>query len=237
VILAFSQWEGHRFHRSKNQSAILPSEYTHITLSNAIEAKKPVLVIREKQVNERGTLRGGYAQPIVEMPTSATGAWLESNEFKRGFAHWLKNVRKQKHVFLGYASQAESTADEIIRYLTEEVGLTILDWHDFPPSQTVIEAITNAERLTTCGVFLFMADDHLDGSGLSVATPRDNVVFEAGFFAGAKGREYTVIITEKGTKVPTDFAGVLCFELHDRHDISRIKAKLANHFNSLFEWS
>jgi hypothetical protein len=237
VILAFSQWEGHRLYRSKNQSIIFPSEYTHITLSAAIEAKKPVLVIREKQVSERGTLRGGYTHPIVEMPNSATGDWLESNEFRKGFAHWLKIVRKQKHVFLGYASQAKSTADKITRYLTETVGLSILDWHDFPPSQTVIDAIKNAECLTGCGIFLFMADDKLEGSGPTLGTPRDNVVYEAGYFAGAKGHEHTVIITERGTKVPTDFAGVLCLELYDRHDISPIKTKLAHHFDNLFEWT
>jgi predicted nucleotide-binding protein len=98
-----------------------------------------------------------------------------------------------------------------------------------------MNAIEEAECLTACGIFLFMADDFLKGGESLRGAPRDNVVYEAGYFAGAKGREHTVIIRQTDAKVPSDLAGVLYLELSDRNDISRIETKLGVYLNDLFE--
>ena len=224
-----------RLYRNQDREAIFPSEFAHVTLMLATLAKKPLLVIRQRQVRERGALRRGYVHPIVEMPNSAGAVWLKTKDFENAFVRWLTHVRKQKHVFLGYASQARETANEITRYLTGKLGLTILDWHDFRPSEIVIDAIEKAELLTVCGIFLFMVDDILDVGSSAHGAPRDNVVYEAGYFAGAKGRERTVIIREQGAKVPSDLAGVLYLELTNRRDISHIETRLKDYFSGLFE--
>lgn len=42
------------------------------------------------------------------------------------------------------------------------------------------------------------------------ASPRDNVVFEAGLFGGALGMRRTFILHAKGAKLPTDLLGLTC---------------------------
>jgi predicted nucleotide-binding protein len=73
-----------------------------------------------------------------------------------------------------------------------------------------------------------MADDKVTSTRKQQLAPRDNVVYEAGYFASAKGRPYTTIIREKGAKVPSDLGGILLLELANRSDLSPIATKLRN---------
>ncbi len=50
----------------------------------------------------------------------------------------------------------------------------------------------------TGGIFLFTKDDNLADHGRPDRfVPRDNVVFEAGFFSGLRGKRHLLIIREK----------------------------------------
>lgn len=61
------------------------------------------------------------------------------------------------------------------------------------------------------GIFLFTKDNPLVGIDENQASPRDNVVFEAGYFMHAKGKERTLIIREEGTKMPADLGGNIIY--------------------------
>ena len=87
--------------------------------------------------------------------------------------------------------------------------ITVFDWHDFEMGETIWNSIERAERLTSCGIFLFMADDTVTTADSQQRAPRDNVVYEAGYFAGAKGLYRSIIICEEGAKVPTDLARIM----------------------------
>jgi predicted nucleotide-binding protein len=89
--------------------------------------------------------------------------------------------------------------------------------------------------LTTCGIFLFMADDQIEAPAGKQSAPRDNVVYEAGFFAGAKGRRSTLVVVEKGAKVPTDLQGMIYLELENRSDIAPIETRLREYLAALLE--
>jgi predicted nucleotide-binding protein len=52
------------------------------------------------------------------------------------------------------------------------------------------------------------------------------VVFEAGFFAHAKGKERVLIIRERGSKMPADLGGDIYASLTDRSNITPIKPVL-----------
>jgi len=54
-----------------------------------------------------------------------------------------------------------------------------------------------------------MADDTVTTADSQQRAPRDNVVYEAGYFAGAKGLYRSIIICEEGAKVPTDLARIM----------------------------
>jgi len=226
IVLAFSQWNAARIHRKQSKTVVLPSEFNHLGVCMAVAARRPLLVLREKVVTERGSLRKGYVRRLIDIPNSLDPEWLKSQEFKGTFENWKREVNSFRHVFLGYSSQASDVANTIRVFLAEKVGVTVFDWHDFRPGDTIWDSIERAESLTNCGIFLFMADDRLGSGSKQQFAPRDNVVYEAGYFAGAKGRQRSLIIREKGAKVPTDLGGILYLELANRGNISEIETKL-----------
>ena len=57
----------------------------------------------------------------------------------------------------------------------------------------------------------------------AVAAPRDNVVFEAGYFIGVKGKRNVLIIRESGSKMPADLGGDIYAALPDRTTIAPIE--------------
>ena len=74
---------------------------------------------------------------------------------------------------------------------------------------------------------MFTKDDVLEGIA-SVAAPRDNVIFEAGFFTKSKGKDRVLIIREEGSKFPADLGGDIYAFLPNKEDISSIKQTLLN---------
>jgi len=226
IILVLSQWEGRRLHRDQDKTVILPTEFNHMAAVMAVAEKKPVLVLREKIVTERGSFRRGYIHPVINLPTSLDPDWLDSAEFGQEFAKWTAEVTSFRHVFLGYSSQATETANMFRKFLADKLGLRVFDWHDFRANDTIWESTERAERLTSCGVFLFMADDAFALGGQQLLAPRDNVVYEAGYFTGAKGRSQALIIREEGAKMPTDLGGMLFLLLQDRTNIAPIETRL-----------
>ncbi|HLJ90321.1 MAG TPA: TIR domain-containing protein [Candidatus Angelobacter sp.] len=232
IVPVFSQWQGQRLNRSQDRTWTLPSEFTHIVATMAVAAERPLLVLQEKTVDERGAFKKGLMHPIVDVPASLDPDWLDSPSFAYEFDKWLDQVRSHRHVFLGYSTQASEIGAQINNFLTQKVGLSVFDWHDFRPGDTVWDSIERAERLTQCGVFLFMADDKLAGSG--VVAPRDNVVYEAGYFAGAKGRTRSIIVREPNAKVPSDLGGILYLALENRASISSIETRLREHVERMF---
>jgi Predicted nucleotide-binding protein containing TIR-like domain len=233
VVLAFSQWQAERLYRAQGKTVVMPSEFCHIAAVMAVAARRPLLVLREKTLTERGVLRGGYLPHVVRVPASLKTEWLESPEFDRQFNRWIGEVECFHHIFLGYSSQATEAANAIHRFLSDTLKLRVFDWHDFRAGDTIWESIERAERLTNCGLFLFMADDKLTTGSKREFAPRDNVVYEAGYFAGAKGRKDSLVIREEGAKVPTDLGGILYLPLVNRRDISRIETPLREHLRRM----
>jgi hypothetical protein len=233
IILAFAQWDACRVTRDENKHVIFPTEFTHINAAMAVGAARPLLVLREKSVAERGVLRRGYVQRTFSIPNSLDVNWLDSDEFALVFNEWLNQVNRHRHVFLGYSSQATTVADLIHKYLSEELKVSIFDWRDFQPTEMIWESIERAERTTSSGVFLFMSDDSLAVGDIQKFVPRDNVVYEAGYFAGAKGRSHALIIQEAGAKIPTDLNGILRLQIENRTNIGPIETRLRKYFESL----
>ena len=88
-----------------------------------------------------------------------------------------------------------------------------------PVSAETRERIQEAARRCSGGIFLFTKDDQLVGSGEQVA-PRDNVVFEAGYFAAARGKQRVLIVRESGAKMPADLGGDIYASIDNPADIT-----------------
>jgi predicted nucleotide-binding protein len=163
---------------------------------------------------------------LIALPKGADRSFFESPKFLRPFENWKKRVRDRSDVFLGYCSKSGGTADNIKTYLSGELKASVLDWaEDFRPAGTILERIESAARRCSGGIFLFTRDDVIDSGG-EEAAPRDNVVFEAGYFAHAKGKDRVLIVREKGAKMPADLGGDIYANLSDRSNIASIKPVL-----------
>ena len=84
----------------------------------------------------------------------------------------------------------------------------------FNPGVSTLERLEELTREVDFAAFVFAQDDWTaaggqpDGDGQ--ASPRDNVVFEAGLFGGALGMRRTFILHANGAKLPTDLLGLTC---------------------------
>jgi hypothetical protein len=135
-------------------------------------------------------------------------------------------------VFLGYCGRAKATASRVKAYLEAELNLRVLDWAtDFKAGHVILSEIQTAARVCKYGVFLFTPDDRsITEHGEPQMVPRDNVVFEAGFFMNAHGPQRTAIIVQRGTKILADYDGYIHLPLDDPEDISPIERRLREVF-------
>ncbi|HTV67091.1 MAG TPA: TIR domain-containing protein [Rhizobiaceae bacterium] len=79
--------------------------------------------------------------------------------------------------------------------------------------------------------FIFARDDWTTAStkasppeGSGQASPRDNVVFEAGLFGGVLGMRRTFILHAGGAKLPTDLLGLTCIRYNDAASATEMRA-------------
>ncbi len=205
----------------------LPTEYAHFEGALSISLNLPTFLLRENGLYKRGLFSYNGAHIMTTFPEDATSTkFLLDEKFRTDFDLFLKEIHSRKDIFLGYCSTSKGTARNIKLFIERVIGATVLDWQtDFSERKTIIEEIEDASKRTSGAIFLFTRDDKLDSEN-SLAAPRDNVVFEAGFFAHAKGRERVLIIREEGAKMPADLGGIIYATLKDRSDIEPLEEKL-----------
>lgn len=179
----------------------------------------------EKGIANTGIAYMGGGKSILFKPRDATVAWLKEEAFCDQFTIWLEQLKERRDVFLGYCSKARDTANAINLFLTK-LGVSVLDWGDFSAGGNILDEIERASAVCSAGIFLFTQDDSLEDAEGDRAAPRDNVVFEAGYFTQSKGRERVLVIREHGAKMPADVGGSIYLPLMNRKDISTIETQL-----------
>ena len=87
----------------------------------------------------------------------------------------------------------------------------------FNPGTTTLERLIELTREVDFATFAFAQDDWTTNTPPAMppptpgqASPRDNVVFEAGLFGGVLGMRRTFILHASGAKLPTDLLGLTC---------------------------
>jgi predicted nucleotide-binding protein len=169
------------------------------------------------------------------LPEAADRTWLASDAFRVPLGLWKQQLEQRRDVFLGYCSSSEATARSLKRFLQEDIDVTVLDWMtDFAPGSSILEQIAEAAYRCSAGIFLFTGDDQLtDHAHKDKAVPRDNVVFEAGYFTNAKGKDHVLIIRETGAKMPADLGGDIYALLEDKSKIAPIKETIRRFIDGL----
>jgi predicted nucleotide-binding protein with TIR-like domain len=189
----------------------------------------PILLLKEEGVEDRGIVWNGGGRTITYIPEDGDETWVQHAEFTKRFNAWLRELGARKDIFLGYCSRSAGTAAQI-QLLLEKCGASVHNWAmDFRAGGSILSEIENARAGCSCGVFLFSEDDPLEGAP-GVAAPRDNVVFEAGFFMSAKGPERCLIIRHGEAKMPADVGGTIYVHLAKGADVGTIEGRLADFF-------
>jgi hypothetical protein len=119
-------------------------------------------------------------------------------------------------IFLGSSGKQQKLLQALTRGL-EDVAHVEPWTTSFNPGTTTLERLLELAHEVDFAVLVFARDDWTSTSSpaspppeSAQASPRDNVVFEAGLFGGALGMRRTFILHAKGAKLPSDLLGLTC---------------------------
>jgi hypothetical protein len=224
ALIGMARWK----FRDGEEDALLPTEFNHYEGALAHTLGLPTLTLVQKNVRRRVVFDPSFAGYAGEFDPTADVGWLHTDEFRVPFEYWRRQLVERRDVFLGYSSGSQETAAAIARYL-QSLGATVLDWQtDFIPGRTILDQIEQAAARSIGGVFLFTNDDELAVKARKGpnAVPRDNVVFEAGYFIGLKRKHNVLIVRQTGSKMPADLGGDIYASLADKKNIAPIERTL-----------
>ena len=115
-------------------------------------------------------------------------------------------------IFLGSSGQQEKLVTALTRGLQDIADVD--PWTSvFNPGVSTLERLVELTREVDFAAFVFAQDDWTTkgaspDAASGQASPRDNVVFEAGLFGGALGVRRTFILHANGARLPTDLLGL-----------------------------
>jgi predicted nucleotide-binding protein with TIR-like domain len=114
-------------------------------------------------------------------------------------------------IFLGSSGKQTKLLQALTRGLAEVADVE--PWTAvFNPGVSTLDRLVELTHQVDFAAFLFAQDDWTsntsDAGAPGQASPRDNVVFEAGLFGGALGMRRTFILHARGAKLPTDLLGL-----------------------------
>ena len=135
---------------------------------------------------------------------------------------------EKPRIFLGSSGKQAGLLEALTRGLEEVVQVE--PWTtSFAPGTTTLGRLFELTREVDFAALVFAQDDWTtheaaaaSGPAPGQASPRDNVVFEAGLFGGILGMRRTFILHANGAKLPSDLLGLTCV----RYDGSTAEAEV-----------
>ncbi|RYU15111.1 TIR domain-containing protein [Nocardioides iriomotensis] len=134
-------------------------------------------------------------------------------------------------IFLGSSGKQAKLLQALTRGL-EDIA-DVEPWTTtFNPGTTTLGRLVELTREVDFAAFVFAQDDWTSAEPATSeaeavagqASPRDNVVFEAGLFGGVLGMERTFILHANGAKLPSDLLGLTSVRYGDATKTSELKA-------------
>jgi hypothetical protein len=137
---------------------------------------------------------------------------------------------EKPRIFLGSSGQQRKLLDALTRGL-EDVAQVEPWTTSFNPGTSTLERLLELTREVDFAAFVFARDDWTaagtpvaDPAAAGQASPRDNVVFEAGLFGGVLGMRRTFILHASGAKLPSDLLGLTCVRYGDAATAAEVRA-------------
>jgi len=124
-------------------------------------------------------------------------------------------------IFLGSSGKQAALVQALTRGLKDVAHVD--PWTtSFNPGTTTLERLVELAHEVDFAAFAFAQDDWTAVNTSATpppdsgqASPRDNVVFEAGLFGGVLGMRRTFILHARGSKLPTDLLGLTSIRYDD----------------------
>jgi hypothetical protein len=133
-------------------------------------------------------------------------------------------------IFLGSSGKQAKLLQALTRGL-EDIALVEPWTTSFDPGTTTLERLLQLTREVDFAAFVFARDDWTTNDPSAApatesgqASPRDNVVFEAGLFGGTLGMHRTFILHANGAKLPSDLLGLTCVRYGNATNAAELKA-------------
>ena len=133
-------------------------------------------------------------------------------------------------VFLGSSGLQKKLLHALTRGL-EDVAHVDPWTTSFNPGTTTLVRLFELAHEVDFAAFVFARDDWTAASlpasppaESGQASPRDNVVFEAGLFGGVLGMRRTFILHASGSKLPSDLLGFTCVRYGEATNPSEMRA-------------
>lgn len=125
---------------------------------------------------------------------------------------YVNPSNRRPRVFIISSLEAIEVAQEIQLGLQHEDMVTVC-WSDneiFPAGSYSLEALEEQVRLADFGIAIASPDDLVRARDRVQGAPRDNVIFELGFFVSRLGRLRTLLLVPRGeeVKLPSDYKGI-----------------------------
>jgi predicted nucleotide-binding protein len=148
----------------------------------------------------------------------------------------VTSVSERIRVFIISSTEALEIA-RAIQSAFDHDPFNVTVWTDgvFRASQYAIESLERALDQSDVAIAVAQPDDITDSRGERRATPRDNVIFELGFFMGRLGRHRALLVEPRGEEIrlPSDLAGINTITY--RYDAGDLPRSLATACNRLRE--
>jgi hypothetical protein len=132
-------------------------------------------------------------------------------------------------IFLGSSGKQKKLLQALTRGL-EDIAHVEPWTSTFNPGTTTLGRLLELTHEVDFAAFVFARDDWTtnsppasDPTGSGQASPRDNVVFEAGLFGGTLGMRRTFILHASGAKLPSDLLGLTCVRYDEAATAAEIK--------------
>lgn len=136
----------------------------------------------------------------------------------------------QPVIFVGSSSAQLPLVTNLVLALEDKAE--VKEWtRAFAPGVTTLNGLMSQANEVDFAAFIFGPDDWTESRSVKSASPRDNVVFEAGLFGAVLGWDRSIIVHAKGVKLPSDLEGLTLIKYDGKGDPERqaqlIGAKLA----------
>jgi len=110
-------------------------------------------------------------------------------------------------IFIGSSSEGYSIA-EIVSDSLDDVAECIRWKNIFELNKSNYENLSDQIALFDYAILIATAEDVTISRKRKLASPRDNILFEFGLFAGGLGRSKVFYMVEKDSKIPSDLYGI-----------------------------